>query len=144
MMEEQGRGSRAVGNTYCHVCKFEFGNPGYFWLHVKNIHGEHRYAECARGVNRRSEAPRGKKYGQLSKPNIREIIRVALLKRDGRHCIWCGDRMDWPLGGDDKTGEYRRNPRIMTFEHIIRRRDGGKSTKDNLALACWRCNHERD
>lgn len=142
MLDERERATRAVGHTYCNVCKFEFGNSGYLWLHVKNVHGAHQYARCAGippGAKRYQSSALCKRSGAgiLKDPARREKMRVVLLKRDGRHCIWCGDRMEWP---EPASGH---NPRSMTFEHIKRRREGGGNNRENLALACWQCNHER-
>lgn len=64
--------------------------------------------------------------------------RVQLLKRDGRCCHWCGDRMAWP---DFKEGESGAD--VMTIEHIMPKALGGGNRLENLALACFACNTER-
>lgn len=76
-------------------------------------------------------APRGSLKGSA----YRERLRVILLLRDGRHCVWCGDRMTWPHPMHVKSE--------MTFEHMTRRCDGGSNAPSNLALACRACNNDR-
>ena len=44
--------------------------------------------------------------------------------------------------------EYCRMPDRLSFyppeiDHIIARKHGGKTTLDNLARVCWRCNHHK-
>lgn len=77
------------------------------------------------------------KRGILRDPIQRAIIRVDLLRRGGRHCHWCGDRMTWQVGAHPHAGD-------MTFEHLRRRRDGGGNRRHNLVLACLSCNKERN
>lgn len=74
--------------------------------------------------------------GTLDDPVRRDRMRVNLVRRDGRSCHWCGDKMDWPSHPPKKMD--------MTFEHITRARNGGKSTVSNLKLAHFICNMERD
>ena len=49
--------------------------------------------------------------------------------RQKQCCFYCGNR--FPI-------------RILTFDHVVRRRDGGKSNIENLVLACTWCNHYRE
>ena len=37
----------------------------------------------------------------------------------------------------------RRPDNAETIEHLRRRSDGGRNNRDNIALACKRCNQER-
>lgn len=75
--------------------------------------------------------------GQLGKSGRKARIRVALLRRYGRHCHWCGDRMTWPETDAQPQGAD------MTFEHLNPRWRGGRSNKENLRLACFDCNNDR-
>lgn len=62
-------------------------------------------------------------------------VRAELFQRQGGKCCYCRKIM---------MGEFRGgNPRRPTIEHLRRRIDGGTSRKDNLALACFQCNHDR-
>ncbi|WP_245441424.1 HNH endonuclease [Rhizobium phaseoli] len=38
---------------------------------------------------------------------------------------------------------WRQPPNAETLEHLRRRSDGGRNNRDNIALACKRCNEER-
>jgi hypothetical protein len=51
-----------------------------------------------------------------------------LILRDGPVCVWCG-REPW-----------RRD---LTAEHLLPRSRGGRTTQENLAVACRRCNRRR-
>lgn len=77
--------------------------------------------------------------GHLRNRDDRSKMLVFLLRRDGRHCHWCGDRMLFQSGGGGT-----HEPHAMTFEHLRRRSEGGGATRDNLVLACSRCNRERN
>lgn len=58
--------------------------------------------------------------------------RLALLRRDGPTCAWCG-RM---LG----TGEPFSKP---TWDHVLPKARGGNHTLDNACLSCIRCQHAK-
>lgn len=60
--------------------------------------------------------------------------RRILWMRQKNVCIWCSQPMQM---SDDRADDY------ATFEHMIRRRDGGTDTMRNLRLAHRRCNLER-
>ena len=53
--------------------------------------------------------------------------RLAVIQRAAGCCEYCGSRAD-----------YAMDP--FSVEHILPRSAGGKSTLDNLALACLGCN----
>lgn len=57
----------------------------------------------------------------------KEIVfsRRSIFERDGNYCQYCG-----------KTFERRR----LTLDHVRPRRLGGKSTWENVVVACRRCN----
>ena len=52
----------------------------------------------------------------------------ALIERDGAVCVWCG-RAPW------------RND--LTAEHIVPRARGGRTSPENLTVACRICNKRR-
>jgi 5-methylcytosine-specific restriction endonuclease McrA len=51
-----------------------------------------------------------------------------LILRDGPACVWCGHE---PWRAD------------LTAEHLLPRARRGRTTAENLALACRRCNRRR-
>lgn len=63
--------------------------------------------------------------------------RVKFERQDGR-CWWCGERMTLERG---KAKVVPAN--FATFEHLVRRADGGAGMPDNVVLACRVCNNER-
>jgi 5-methylcytosine-specific restriction endonuclease McrA len=52
----------------------------------------------------------------------------GIIERDGGACVWCG-REPW-----------RRD---LTAEHLLPRSRGGRTTPENLAVACRPCNRRR-
>jgi hypothetical protein len=52
----------------------------------------------------------------------------ALIERDGSMCVWCG-REPW-----------RRD---LTAEHLMPRSRGGRTSLENLTVACRACNRRR-
>lgn len=53
-------------------------------------------------------------------------LREEVFARDGRRCVYCGDR-----------------PPILHCDHIVPVSKGGKSKIDNLATACFSCNSSK-
>ena len=65
---------------------------------------------------------------------------VALEKRDGPCCHWCGvvthtEREPLPSGINKRH--------MRTVEHLVSRSKGGSNVLDNLVIACYRCNTSR-
>ncbi len=54
------------------------------------------------------------------------LNRKNIVKRDRNRCQYCG-----------------KNHQPMTIDHIIPRSQGGRDTWENLASACFRCNHKK-
>jgi hypothetical protein len=52
----------------------------------------------------------------------------ALIERDGAQCVWCG-RAPWRTD--------------LTAEHIVPRTRGGRTSPENLTVACRVCNKRR-
>jgi hypothetical protein len=52
----------------------------------------------------------------------------ALIERDGAVCVWCG-RAPWRTD--------------LTAEHIVPRSRGGRTSPENLTVACRACNKRR-
>jgi hypothetical protein len=59
------------------------------------------------------------------RPNIKRRIREAVFERDGHQCVACGSRES------------------LSLDHIIRYRDDGPDTIDNLRVLCMPCNVRR-
>ena len=52
----------------------------------------------------------------------------SLIDRDGSSCVWCG-REPWRSD--------------LTTEHLVPRTRGGRTSAENLAVACRACNRRR-
>lgn len=60
----------------------------------------------------------------------------GIIGREQRwRCIWCGVKID-------DTAPHG-HPNKATIEHIRPRSEGGRSTRENLAVACLKCNTNR-
>jgi hypothetical protein len=59
------------------------------------------------------------------RPNIPTQVRAAVLERDGHRCVFCHDTEN------------------LTMDHIIRYRDDGPDTVENLRTLCGDCNQKR-
>lgn len=57
--------------------------------------------------------------------NIRKSVRAAVMERDGYQCVMCGAT------------------ERLSLDHIIRYRDDGPDTFENLRVLCMPCNLER-
>jgi 5-methylcytosine-specific restriction endonuclease McrA len=64
--------------------------------------------------------------------------RRKLRARQQGRCCYCGVKM--VLSGKPQA---LQPDNAETLEHLERRADGGKNSRDNIALACKRCNSER-
>lgn len=62
-------------------------------------------------------------------------IRNELFMRQGGRCCYCRK----PMIGKPSSGD----PRRPTIEHLRRKIEGGTDRRDNLAVACFQCNHDR-
>lgn len=82
-----------------------------------------------------------------TKRNIRELLYV---RQDGR-CCYCDRRMFRSNATAEQrreqTGlcgkELRQSGLQATIEHLRPKSQGGTDHRDNLALACFRCNTSR-
>lgn len=80
------------------------------------------------------------------KKAIQRYRTRAFLAQQGR-CCYCNFKM-W-LGDDHQFRQQYNVSRAQsrhfqcTAEHIIPRCDGGSDAPDNIAAACYRCNHLR-
>lgn len=65
----------------------------------------------------------------------RGISKLALKKKFGTKCYYCGKEMDFSVGKDRKF-----NRDMATIEHLIPLARGGEHTFENTVLACRHCN----
>jgi 5-methylcytosine-specific restriction endonuclease McrA len=64
----------------------------------------------------------------------RVAMRTNLFELQGRKCCYCGRFVYL---------DFHHGPQTATLEHLRRLKDGGDDHRDNLALACIRCNSMR-
>jgi len=66
--------------------------------------------------------------------------RRRLFDQQGGLCVWC--RKPMRLDNRRRNGMPARD--FATFEHLTRRRDGGKDGEGNCALSHAKCNRARE
>lgn len=64
----------------------------------------------------------------------RHRMRQTLFELQGRKCCYCRRAVYL---------DYDHGNQTATLEHLRRRADGGNDHRDNLAVACHRCNSQR-
>lgn len=80
-----------------------------------------------------------KKYGKKPKTKWPASYVTVVLKALYEHqktCQWCGIALT-------KPGDMSKQTRA-TMDHIVEKRNDGKSTLENMKLSCERCNNGRD
>lgn len=81
------------------------------------------------GLEHRCRACCTKRVGQrramLAGVTVEDIDVSAIFDRDGRQCVYCGEREN------------------LTIDHIVPLDSGGPHCEDNLASACLRCNSSK-
>lgn len=78
--------------------------------------------------------PRATKEG-MGSHQIRLLLYFAQLGR----CCWCGEMMQFVRTRTNQPGRD-----FPTFEHLVRKQDGGKFFCDNILLAHRKCNTSRE
>lgn len=79
----------------------------------------------------------------MKKKNVMALAKYGfevfteVLMRDGMNCIYCGRRVRFAYNGHDQAGD------ILTFDHRVPKSRGGRSTVENLGVACRRCNNRK-
>ena len=101
--------------------------------HVKRLRGTPRQVERLLGAGLWETTDDGYRFIHWRKtqdgdyrPNIRKSVRSAVFNRDGHACVWCGATDD------------------LSLDHIVRYRDDGPDTVDNLRVLCMPCNRSRE
>jgi 5-methylcytosine-specific restriction endonuclease McrA len=61
----------------------------------------------------------------------------TIFARDGGRCAYCG------VPVRPRAKGLHRAPDLATLDHLIPRAEGGRTTPENLALACHACNNAR-
>ena len=64
-------------------------------------------------------------WGRAKRPHIPVPVRRAVYERDGGRCVFCSKDTD------------------LSLDHVVRFRDGGPDTVENLRVLCLPCNLER-
>jgi hypothetical protein len=65
------------------------------------------------------------------------LLRLAAFEADGGRCHYCRRETLW-------QSDNQAHPRLATVDHIVPRSEGGsRLRKDNVVLACFRCNQAR-
>lgn len=78
---------------------------------------------------------------------MREILRRAVILRDGARCRYCG----YPahhvvIGGSESRCRWRAYDHIgraMPFDHVVARCYGGDTSEENIVLSCVRCHTQK-
>lgn len=65
----------------------------------------------------------------------RGITKLALRRKFGSKCYYCGIEMDFSVGSGRKF-----NRKMATIEHLVPLARGGEHTWENTVLACRHCN----
>lgn len=61
---------------------------------------------------------------------------LAVLIKTTRNCMWCSVSLTLPM-------HKRYEPTMATIEHILPLCQGGLHSKENIGVACARCNYSR-
>lgn len=74
------------------------------------------------------------------RPQNSSYERRRLMHEQGGRCHWCGEHMQMTSRrpGGQPGASY------PTFEHVTRREDGGGTARNNIVLACLKCNQKRE
>ena len=63
----------------------------------------------------------------------------------GGLCHWCKQSMTLDSARRmTPSGKMKNVATFATFDHVQRRRDGGRWSKSNIVLACYSCNQLRE
>lgn len=65
-------------------------------------------------------------------------LRMKLREAQDGRCCYCLVALTPP-----RKPEQKQLATSETIEHLRRKQDGGSNRRDNIALACYRCNVER-
>lgn len=74
-----------------------------------------------------------------SRPHDEDITFSGLRARDGDNCCYCSTPMTF-----ERNPRGKRHPAKATLEHVLPISRGGTHTWDNVALACWQCNLQKN
>lgn len=74
----------------------------------------------------------------ITSPKWRRRVMARLLKEQDGKCFYCSRTIQKNQPNDSETKEN-----TATFDHLVPRCAGGKSTQDNLVAACFDCNNAK-
>ncbi len=66
-----------------------------------------------------------------NKKNRVRFSRINVYTRDKFTCQYCGTK-------------HRKNQRMLSYDHVVPRCDGGRTTFNNIVTACKPCNSRKD
>ena len=77
-------------------------------------------------------------------PEIQKARRERKFKAQAGLCHWCKKPMSLEPIHTTEKGRVKDNELYATFEHLVRRREGGAAMPNNVVLAHARCNRKRE
>lgn len=77
------------------------------------------------------------------KAKDRRRIRQYLFDLQDGRCFYCDEQMFIMEAGAGVILPCNNNPRQATFEHLVKRSNGGADGGGNVVLACRECNNMR-
>lgn len=85
---------------------------------------------------REPDEPTHAENGKRLRTRHDEAFKERLSGEQNHRCCYCGVRTnEWPA-----IGQYR----FASQEHVVRFADGGSDDYDNLVMACYQCNIDKD
>lgn len=93
-----------------------------------------------------SDAVRSMRRNDAKRVGVDEVETITLREvweRDHGRCYLCGRKTDW---NDYRTvnGWRVTGPRYPSRDHVIALSNGGTHTRDNIRLACFECNTNKN
>lgn len=101
------------------------------WADLKPREGESVLA-AAKRVFKIPEIIKTLEFADLPQRKVK-LSRRAIYKRDNHTCQYCGKKAPVDIDFED-----------LTIDHILPKCQGGKTSWENMALACVACNRKKD
>lgn len=83
-------------------------------------------------------ATRGRR--KLQRVELRKLLRIEVVERDGAYCRYCGDGPFEPYYSYDWKFRLAFYMGGAEIDHIVPVALGGTNEPDNLVVCCTRCN----
>lgn len=101
------------------------------WAELQPKDGESVLA-AVRRVFKVPEIIKVSEYGGIPRRSVK-LSRRAIYSRDSNTCQYCGKSAPNDVSYDD-----------LSMDHVIPKSKGGKTTFDNVVIACTKCNRKKD